>query len=139
MGRIVSDRLLSTIGRAPGTSPAPDQFSHKDQKELIRAKWEEEFLLAVANIALARDIARRALLTRVTLDLLAKTSVPQIPPLAKRNDLQRKDLIRGEIVGADGHWDVTPVGMDRLQTSALVASIPEEVVRAILKRHKMAA
>lgn len=139
MANIVSDRLLCAIGRAPGTSPPPDTFREGSHKEQFRAEWDDDIPLALANVALALEIARRKIVTRVMLDVLLITSTAQIPPLAKRQHLEKRKLVCAEIVGGLGHWDVAPAGHELLRSSAIAAKIPEETIRAILARHGMAA
>lgn len=139
MANIVSDRLLSAIGRAPGTDPPPDTFREGSHREQFRAEWDGDIPLALANVALAIEIAQRRIVTRVMLDVLKATSTSQIPPLAKRHHLEKRKLVRGEIINELGHWDVAPAGHELLRTSAIVATIPGETIRAILARHGMAA
>lgn len=138
MANIVSDRLLCAIGRAPGTDPAPDTYREGSHKDEICAQWEGDFSLALANVAFALEVARRKLVTRALLDVLGQTSTSQIPPLGKRQYLERRGLIRAEIIEKLGHWDVAPAGHELIRSSAIVATISEETVRAILARHGMA-
>lgn len=139
MGLRVFVRPLCSIGREPGTDPAFACPELKSTREYHAFRWETDIPLAVANLALARETAGRALLNRAALDILSKTSTKDIPPLAKRQILRDRGLFVC-IIGNESptRWDLTGTARAMLADAPRTPSLTLERIQVILTLHDMA-
>lgn len=129
------DRLLSSAGRAPGSSPALELRIPAGSREAHHATWNRDVPRVVATLVLARSILDEPFTTRFLLDLLKRLSLKAVVPMTKRASLV--DL--GYVVALGmtdeiGRWDVT--NLARADTERLGANplLDEAVLRGLLKR-----
>lgn len=135
MGNKTDNRLLSHVGRAPGTEP-PRIAPRIGSREELEERWRADMPKVVATCVALLDTAGAPVPTRALLATLARTSARGIPPMAKRDALIRAGYVACvDRDGPAGLWNVTERARSETKIVAARPLVDERTLRLILQRN----